>query len=107
MASRSSGNHDSWHAFGEFHVKAIRLCKIVDRFVEKRASGAHEQIRTAAPHCEMGLWHGWANFNTQSVQTLSFSRFVASRSNAKRDSWHEFSEFHEKPSDFVKLLIDL
>ena len=80
---------------------------MVHRFVEKRASGAEHQIRTAAPHFEMGLWHGWANFNTQSVQTLSFSRFVASRSNAKHDGWHEFSEFYEKSSDFVKLLIDL
>jgi predicted secreted protein len=55
----------------------------------------------------MGSWHGWANFNTQSVQTLSFSRFVASRSNAKHDGWHEFSEFDEKSSDFVELFIYL
>jgi hypothetical protein len=50
----------------------------------------------------MGLGLGWAKFNTQSVQTLSFSRFVASRGSANHDDWHGFSEFYEKPSDFIK-----
>ena len=74
-------------------MKNIRFCKIFDRFVEKRSSGAKHQIRTAAPHFEMCLGHGWANFNTLSVQTLSLSRFVASRGSENHDSWHGFSEF--------------
>ncbi len=52
--------------------KTIRFCKIVDRFYEKGASGTNHQIRTAAPHFEMCFGHGWANFNTQSVQTCLF-----------------------------------
>ena len=36
-------------------MKNHQICKIVDRFVEKRASGAKHQIRTAAPHFEMCL----------------------------------------------------
>jgi hypothetical protein len=41
------------------------------------------------------------------VQILSFSRFVASRSNANHDGWHGFSKFYEKKHHFVKYLIDL
>ena len=52
----------------------------------------------------MGLWHGWANFNTQSVQTLSFSRVVASRSNAKHDGCHAFIEFDGKIFRFLKIV---
>ncbi len=73
------------------------------RFYEKGASGAKKQIRIAAPHFEIGFGHRWANFNTQSVQTLSVSRFVASRSSGNHDSWHGFSEFYEQSSYFMKL----
>ncbi len=44
------------------------------------------EIRTAAPHFEIGFGYGSANFNTHSVHTLSFSRFVASRSSGNHDS---------------------
>ena len=85
--------------------KTIRSCELCDRFYKKGASGAKHQIRTAAPHFEMGLGHEWANFNTQSVQTLKFSRFVASRGSANHDGWHGFSKFYETPSDSVIYLI--
>jgi hypothetical protein len=105
VASRSSGNHDSWHGFSEFYEKPSDPVNCVIAFTKKGASGAKHQIRTAAPHFEMGLGHEWANFNTQSVQTLSFSRFVASRGSANHDGWHGFSKFYETPSDSVIYLI--
>jgi hypothetical protein len=74
--------------------------------LRKNDSGTKHQIRTAAPHFEMGLGHGWAKFNTQSVHTLSFSRFVASRGSENHDGWHGFYELYEKPSDFIKCSSD-
>ncbi len=75
---------------------------MVHRFYEKGASGATNQIRIAAPNFEIGFGHRWANSNTQSVHTLSFSRFVASRSSGNHDSWHGFNEFYETYADFLK-----
>ncbi len=85
----------------------IRVRRICDRCVEKRAFGANHQIRTAAPHFEMGLGHGWANFNTQSVQTLSLSRFVSSRGSANLDRWDGFRDVFENSSVSIKWLIDV
>ena len=90
---------------GGFYEKPSDPVNCVIVFTKKGASGAKHQIRTAAPHFEMGLGHEWANFNTQSVQTLKFSRFVASRGSANHDGWHGFSKFYETPSDSVIYLI--
>ena len=88
-------------------IKNHQIFKNSPSVLRNRCLRSKKQIRTAAPLFEIGFGHGWANFNTQSVQPLSFSHVVASRSSGNQDSWHAFSECHEKTSDFVKLLIDL
>ena len=90
VASRSNANHDGWHGFSEFYGKPSDSVIYLIDFVKKNDSGTKHQIRKAAPHFEMGLGPGWANFNTQSVQTLSFSRFVALRSSGNHDGWRGF-----------------
>ncbi len=97
MASRNNANQDSWHGFADFYEKKHSIFQNVSLIL--RNVPAQNQIRIAAPHFEICFGHGWANFNTQSVQTLSCSGFVASRSSGNHDRWHGFSEFYENPSD--------
>jgi hypothetical protein len=82
-------------------MKTQQIFENCPSILRKTCLLSNNQIRIAAPHLEIGFGHGWANFNTQSVHTLSLSRFVASRSSGNHDSWHGFSDFYETSSDFM------
>jgi len=102
VASQTTANHDGWHGFNDFSKKNIIFFKKIHRFCEKSASWANNRIRIAAPHCKKCFGRGWVNFNTKSMQTLSFWRLAASRKLRQYHTEHQFSELYENLLDFQK-----